>query len=142
REPAIRPAAPAPTPPPAATTGTRRGTPAPRRGPAGSAARPPWPGRAPKGALRASPERVEGAGFDQALHHTSIDEAEVDTPAEVGQAREGSRLARLDDRVDGGGAHVLDGGEAEVNGLAEHGEARARDAHGGRLHPEPHAAAP
>ena len=87
------------------------------------------------------PERVEGAGFDQALHHTSIDEAEIDTPAEVGQAREGSRLARLDDRVDGGGAHVLDGGEAEVNGLAEHGEACARDAHGGRLHPESHAAA-
>src|SRR5207245_11204202 len=83
---------------------------------------------------------AEGAGLDGAVHQGPIEEAEVDTPAEVGQAGEGPRLARLDDRVDGDGAHVLDGGEAEVNGLADYGEARARDADGGRLHPEPHAA--
>ena len=38
------------------------------------------------------PERVEGAGLDQALHHAPIDEAEVDTPAEVGQALESLQI--------------------------------------------------
>ena len=68
-------------------------------------------------------ERVEGPRLDQALDDPPVDQPQVGAVAEVGESGERPRLlARAHHRLDGPGANVLDGGEAEADGAVGHGE--------------------
>src|SRR3970282_2378549 len=83
-------------------------------------------------------ERVERAGLDEALHHPTVDDPEIDPGAKVAEGREAPRFApRLDDGFDGRAADVLDGRQAEGDQLAPHGEARPGDIDVGGLDARP-----
>ena len=84
-------------------------------------------------------ERVEGACLDETLHHTPVDEPEVDPRAEVLQRLERPLAAtRLQDRLHRGLADVLDRGQAEANRVAGDAELHGRHVHVGRHDLDPH----
>ncbi|MNS22864.1 hypothetical protein D3C72_546690 [compost metagenome] len=67
--------------------------------------------------------RVEGAGLDQTFDAALVAALHVDLFAELVEVREAAdALARGQDGVDGAVTHVLDGREAEADGLAHHRE--------------------
>src|SRR4030095_9843987 len=65
------------------------------------------------------PAAVERARLDQALQHATVEQAEIDPRAEVGERgeRAAALLPHLHDGLDGGLTHVLDGGEAADEGV-------------------------
>ena len=84
-------------------------------------------------------ERVERPGLDEALHHPTVHEAQVDARAEILERAEGAlRAPGRQDRLHRGLADVLDRRQAETDRVAGHGELHGRHVHVWRLDADPH----
>ena len=89
---------------------------------------------------RLPPRESKRPALDQRLDHLLVDLLQVDPLAEVVQRDKGLLAARLDDRLQGGGADPLDGAEAEADRLVVDGEGALRGVDVRRQHLDPHGA--
>ena len=88
------------------------------------------------------PERPQGVDLDERFEDPLVDEAQVHPRAEVGQRAELATLRpRVEDGLDGTLADVLDGQQAEADGIALDGEVDVAVAHVRAQHLDAQAAA-